>query len=289
VSRGHARIYDVVRRVPRGRVATYGEVARLAGIPSHARQVGYALAALRGSDVPWHRVINAKGEVSPRAEPGWEEVQRKLLEREGVVFDAHGRVSLERFGWQGEAGPARPTPAALRAARGRTIPDVIAPRLRVLFCGINPSLYSAATGHHFARPGNRFWRTLHAAGFTRRQLAPAEQRALLGHGLGITNLVARATGSAAELTPEELVAGRRRLAAKVRRLRPALVAVLGVEAYRRAFARPHAGAGPQPERLAGAALWVLPNPSGRSAHYQLRDLVALYRDVREAVSQRSAQ
>jgi TDG/mug DNA glycosylase family protein len=281
VSARRARIYDAVRRIPRGRVATYGEVARLAGIARHARQVGYALAALpRGSDVPWQRVINAKGEVSPRAAPGWEEVQRKLLQREGVVFDAHGRVSLARFGWPGEASAGRPTPAALRAARGRKIPDVIAPGLRVLFCGINPSLYSAATGHHFARPGNRFWPALHAAGFTKRRLAPPEQRALLGDGLGITNLVARATASAAELAPAELAAGRRRLIAKVRRWRPDVVAELGVEAYRRAFARPHAALGPQPERLAGATLWVLPNPSGLNAHYQLRDLVALYRRLR---------
>jgi TDG/mug DNA glycosylase family protein len=287
----YARIYETVRRIPPGRVATYGQIARLAGIPRHARQVGYALAALRGDDVPWQRVINAKGEVSPRAEPGYEEVQRTLLEREGVAFDAQGRVSLARFGWQGEAGAGRPTPAALRAARGRTIPDVIAPGLRVLFCGINPSLYSAATGHHFARPGNRFWKTLHAAGLTPRQLGPAEQRALLEHGLGITNLVARATASAAELSPAELVAGRRRLAARVRRLRPAVVAVLGVEAYRCAFERPRAPLGPQPDPLAGAALWVLPNPSGLNAHYQLRDLVALYGRLRNAVTsgKRSAQ
>jgi TDG/mug DNA glycosylase family protein len=283
MSSGYARVYDAVRRIPRGKVATYGQIARLAGIPRHARQVGYALAALRGDEVPWQRVINAKGEVSARAEPGWEEVQRRLLEREGVVFDARGRVSLARFGWLGAAGAARPTPAALRAARGRSIPDVIAPRLRVLFCGINPSLYSAATGHHFARPGNRFWKTLHAAGFTPRLLAPAEQRALLAHGLGITNLVARATARASELSAAELVAGRRRLVAKVRRLRPAVVAVLGVEAYRHAFAQPRAVLGPQPERVADAALWVLPNPSGLNAHYQLRHLVALYRRLRNAV------
>jgi len=274
---GYERIYAVIRRIPRGRVATYGEIARLAGIPRHARQVGYALAALTRDDVPWHRVINAKGEVSARAAPGADAVQRRLLEREGVVFDEAARVSLARFGWPG-APP--PTPAALRAARGRTLPDVIAPGLRVLFCGINPSLYSAATGHHFARPGNRFWPTLHAAGFTPRRLAPAEQRVLLEHGLGVTNLVARATTSAAELAPAELVRGRRRLVAKLRRFRPALVAVLGVDAYRRAFARPHAAPGPQPETLAGAALWVLPNPSGLNAHYQLRDLVALYRRLR---------
>jgi TDG/mug DNA glycosylase family protein len=279
----YAPIYETVRRIPRGRVATYGQIAKLAGIPRQARQVGYALAALRGDDLPWQRVINARGEVSPRAEPGWEEVQRRLLEREGVVFDAQGRVSLARFGWQADTRAARPTPAALRAARGRTLPDVIAPRLRVLFCGINPSLYSAATRHHFARPGNRFWKTLHAAGFTPRQLAPAEQRALLAHGAGITNLVARATAQASELSAAELVAGRRRLAAKVRRLRPAVVAVLGVDAYRRAFAQPHAALGPQPGPFAGAALWVLPNPSGLNAHYQLRDLVALYRRLHDAV------
>jgi len=154
----------------------------------------------------------------------------------------------------------------------------------VLFCGINPSLISAATGHHFARPGNRFWRTLHEAGFTRRRLAPAEQRTLLDEGLGLTNLVARATASAAELAPRELAAGRRRLAAKVRRLRPGVVAVLGIGAYRTAFVRPRAGLGPQPERLAGAGLWVLPNPSGLNAHYSLGELVRLYRQLGEALS-----
>ena len=147
----------------------------------------------------------------------------------------------------------------------------------MLFCGINPGLFSAATGHHFARPGNRFWRTLHEAGFTERRLAPAEQRLLLARGIGLTNLVARATASAAELSPAELAAGRRRLEAKVRRLRPRTVAVLGLGAYRHAFARPRAALGLQPEHLAGAALWVLPNPSGLNAHYQLPDLVRLYR------------
>lgn len=154
----------------------------------------------------------------------------------------------------------------------------------MLFCGINPSLISAATGHHFARPGNRFWRTLHEAGFTDRRLAPAGQRTLLGHGIGLTNLVARATASAAELSPDELAAGRRRLEAKVRRLRPRVVAVLGIDAYRQGFARPRVVLGRQPERLADAALWVLPNPSGLNAHYPLRDLVALYRQLSEALA-----
>jgi TDG/mug DNA glycosylase family protein len=163
------------------------------------------------------------------------------------------------------------------------LPDVLATGLRVWFCGINPSLISAATGHHFARPGNRFWRTLHEAGFTRRRLAPSEQRLLLDAGIGLTNLVDRATASAAELSAGELAAGRRRLEAKVRRLRPGAVAVLGIGAYRHAFGRPRGALGPQPERLAGAALWVLPNPSGLNAHYSLADLVSLYRRLGEAL------
>src|SRR5512134_1304728 len=177
----------------------------------------------------------------------------------------------------------KPTRSDLLAAKNKTVRDVIAPNLRVLFCGINPGLYSGATGHHFARPGNRFWRTLHEAGFTERLFAPAEQRLLLARGVGITNLVARATASAAELAAAELLAGRSRLAAKTRRLRPRTVAVLGIDAYRQAFARPRAAVGLQPERLGLAPLWVLPNPSGLNAHYQLRDLVALYRELRNAV------
>jgi TDG/mug DNA glycosylase family protein len=159
----------------------------------------------------------------------------------------------------------------------------VAPGLRVLFCGINPSPISAATGHHYARPGNRFWRTLHEAGLTRRRLTPSEQRLLLDAGIGLTNLVDRPTASAAELSAGELAAGRRRLEAKVRRLRPGAVAVLGIGAYRHAFGRSRGALGPQPERLAGAALWVLPNPSGLNAHYSLADLVALYRRLGEAL------
>jgi len=149
----------------------------------------------------------------------------------------------------------------------------------VLFCGINPGLLSAAKRQHFARPGNRFWRTLHEAGFTERVFAPAEQRELLARGIGITNLVARATASAAELSRAELVAGRRKLAAKVRRYRPRALAVLGIGAYRQAFEQPRAAPGLQPERLGETSLWVLPNPSGLNAHYQLPALVSLYRDV----------
>jgi double-stranded uracil-DNA glycosylase len=153
----------------------------------------------------------------------------------------------------------------------------------VLFCGINPGLYSAATGHHFARPGNRFWPALHAAGFSERLLHPSEERLLLQSGYGITNLVARSTAAADELAPEEFMAGHRRLAQKVKRYRPRVVAVLGVGAYRTAFARPQATLGRQPEELAGALVWVLPNPSGLNANHQLPDLVRLFRVLRQAV------
>lgn len=179
--------------------------------------------------------------------------------------------------------PFRPSRAELLAARDKTISDVIAPGLRVLFCGINPGLYSGATGHHFARPGNRFWPTLYAAGFTERLLTPAEEQLLLPAGYGITNLVARSTATADELEPRELITGRRRLEAMVRRYRPQVVAVLGIGAYRTAFARPRAVLGPQAERIAGAALWVLPNPSGLNAHYQLKDLAGVFRALRQAV------
>jgi double-stranded uracil-DNA glycosylase len=177
--------------------------------------------------------------------------------------------------------PARPTAADLAAANGRRVPDVIAPGLRVLFCGINPGLWSAAVGHHFARPGNRFWKALHLSGFTPRLLAPDEEDALLRLGLGITNLVERASAAAADLTPEELRAGAERLAAKASAVEPEVVAVLGVGAYRTAFGRPRAVVGPQPERIGGARAWVLPNPSGLNAHYQLDDLAEAFADLRQ--------
>src|SRR3989449_506691 len=166
------------------------------------------------------------------------------------------------------SGPRKPTSAELARAGGKGLRDVIAPRLRALFCGINPGLYSAATGHHFARPGNRFWPALHAAGFTPRLLHPSEQRLLLKGGYGITNLVNRATATADELAPVEFVSGRRRLAAKVRRHRPASVVFLGVGAYRHAFGRPKVAIGRQRETFEGAEIWVLPNPSGLNANYQ---------------------
>jgi TDG/mug DNA glycosylase family protein len=180
--------------------------------------------------------------------------------------------------------PTRPIPADLAAAAGRRVPDVLAPGLRVLFCGINPGLWSAAVGHHFARPGNRFWKALHRGGFTDRLLASDEEPELLRRGLGITNLVDRATAGAADLSPEELRAGGRRLAAKVHRVRPGVVAVLGVGAYRTAFARPRATVGPQPDPIGGAPVWVLPNPSGRGAHYQLPDLAEAFAELRRSLA-----
>jgi double-stranded uracil-DNA glycosylase len=178
--------------------------------------------------------------------------------------------------------PGRPTRAHLEAARGRTVADVIAPGLRVLFCGINPGLYTAAVGHHFARPGNRFWPTLHRSGFTERVFAPAEERLLLARGYGITNLVERATATAGELSAHELSTGRDRLEEKSRRFGPAFVAVVGIGAYRTAFGRPRADLGEQPELLGEARVWVLPNTSGLNAHYQLDDLARLFGRLREA-------
>ena len=177
----------------------------------------------------------------------------------------------------------KPTKEEILAAAGKTVRDVIAPRLRVLFCGINPGLYTAAVGHHFARPGNRFWPALHLAGFTDRLLSPFEERELLERRLGITNLVERATATAAQLTTEEFAKGGQQLRVKVQRYRPSFVAVLGISAYRTAFERPRAVLGRQGEMLDGAGVWILPNPSGLNAHYQLKDLAAMFRELRTAV------
>jgi TDG/mug DNA glycosylase family protein len=174
----------------------------------------------------------------------------------------------------------RPTREQLRAAYGKTIRDLIAPDLRVLFIGINPSLYSAAVGHHFARPGNRFWPTLYGAGFTDRLLAPAEERLLLDRGYGITNLVDGATAQAAELTEKDLSTGVRRLEKKVARFRPRWVAFLGISTYQAAWDRSATSVGPQQSRFGGARVWLLPNPSGLNAHYQLPALVRLFGDLR---------
>ncbi len=180
----------------------------------------------------------------------------------------------------GTSRPARPTPADLAAARQLTIPDVAAPGLRVLFSGINPGLYSAATGYHFARPGNRFWPALHQSGFTPRQFRPDEQMQLLGLGLGITNIVDRATARADELTAQELRDGGAALLAKAGRLRPRWLAVVGVTAYRTAFGQAGAAVGPQELTVADTRLWVLPNPSGLNALWPLPKLIEAFRDLR---------
>jgi double-stranded uracil-DNA glycosylase len=179
--------------------------------------------------------------------------------------------------------PWKPTKEQLLAATEKTVRDVIAPNLRVLFCGINPGLYTAAVGHHFARPGNRFWPALYAAGFTERLLSPFDERELLKSGYGITNVVARTTATADLLTKEEVLAGGERLRAKVLRYHPRILAILGLGAYRTAFNQPKAIVGRQPDLIGNTILWVLPNPSGLNANYQPAALARLFRELRESV------
>jgi TDG/mug DNA glycosylase family protein len=179
--------------------------------------------------------------------------------------------------------PRRPTKVEIAAARGHTLPDIIGPGLRVLFCGINPSLYSAAIGHHFGRPGNRFWPALHAGRFTPRLFSTYEDASLLEMGYGLTNLVARATARADELSAEELQQGQRILQRKVKLHAPEWVAFLGVTAYRTAFERPEAKLGPQEERIGETRLWVLPSPSGLNAHHSLVELGRLFAALRDTV------
>ncbi|MFF2569768.1 G/U mismatch-specific DNA glycosylase [Streptomyces sp. NPDC101191] len=183
-------------------------------------------------------------------------------------------------------GTPRFSAQELQAARDRLVPDVVAGGLSVLFCGINPGLMTAATGHHFARPGNRFWPVLHLSGFTPRLIAPAEQEELLAYGLGITNVVARATARADELSAEEYREGGRILTEKVRRLAPGWLAVVGVTAYRTAFGERKAAIGPQERTIAGPSgttrVWALPNPSGLNAHWTAQTMAEEYARLREA-------
>ena len=176
-----------------------------------------------------------------------------------------------------------PTREALLAAVDRTVPDVIGPDLGILFCGINPGLFTAYTGNHFAGPGNRFWPSLHAAGFTPRRFTPAEKDLLLPLGYGITNVVSRTTATAAELTAVELEEGGRILREKVAHYQPRCLAVLGIGAYRAAFGDAKAQLGRQPQALGETTLWVLPNPSGLNAHYPASRLAELFRELRLAV------
>src|SRR4051812_7877949 len=188
----------------------------------------------------------------------------------------HGSASGGRL-----TGVARPTPADLAAARDRTLDDLIEPGLRILFVGINPGLWSGATGFHFARPGNRFWRAIFEAGLTPRLLAAHEQRELLKYGIGVVNIVPRTTATAAELSNDEIRAGGRVLVDKILRFRPHKVAFLGVSTYRIAFDRPKASVGRQQERIGDSEVWVLPNPSGLNAHYQLPQLAEAYSALRD--------
>lgn len=181
------------------------------------------------------------------------------------------------------ASGTRPTRADLLAAADRTVADVVGPDLDVLFCGINPGLWTAWSGHHFGRPGNRFWPALHLGGFTPRRLHPSEQADLLRYGLGITNVVARASARADELTPDEFRDGGATLVAKVQRLRPRWLAVLGVGAYRVAFDRPKATVGRQDLTIGPTAVWVLPNPSGLNASWPTPRLAEAFRALRDAV------
>ncbi|NDK55829.1 G/U mismatch-specific DNA glycosylase [Pontibacter fetidus] len=178
----------------------------------------------------------------------------------------------------------KPTKAAIAAAQNQTIRDVIAPELDVLFCGINTGLYSAATGHHFARPGNRFWPTLHRAGFTPVLFTPYQELELISLGYGITNIVDRATASAAELTIEELKQGSQNLRRKLEVFRPKVLAVLGISAYRTAFELPKATLGRQPETMGETIVWVLPNPSGLNAHFPPVKLAEVFREFREGLA-----
>jgi TDG/mug DNA glycosylase family protein len=178
--------------------------------------------------------------------------------------------------------PRKPTRAELQASYGRTIPDLVGPGMTVLLVGINPSLWSGWAGVHFARPANRLWRTLHEAGFTDRLLHPSETSALVAAGIGITNLVDRATARADEVSDDELRAGVAKLRRLVRKHNPAYVAFLGLSAYRVAFGKPKATIGAQDEPLAGATVWLLPNPSGINAHYQQPDLTKAYAALRDA-------
>ena len=174
----------------------------------------------------------------------------------------------------------RPTEAELNAALKKRVPDLIAPDLRILFCGINPGRYSAAAGRHFAGPGNRMWPSLFAAGFTPRLFTPFDSEELLALGYGITNIVARTTASADELSKHEIVAGLGALEKKARKYRPRIIAILGFGAYRTAFGQRHAVEGLQPERLGPSAVWLLPNPSGLNAHHQGEPMIRMFRELR---------
>lgn len=204
----------------------------------------------------------------------------------GTVRHRRPRVQKANRHQIAEMASHRPSRAELLAAAGKTVPDVIAPGLQILFCGINPGLYSGWAGHHFARPGNRFWPALFASGFTDRLFRPDEERELLRFGYGITNLVGRATVASDELSPEELLAGGQVFQRMVKKHQPRAVAVLGVTAYRLAFGRPGAKVGEQPDKMGEALVWVLPNPSGLNAHFTPKALARLFSEFRLSLARR---
>ncbi len=177
----------------------------------------------------------------------------------------------------------KPTKEDLRDARRRTTEDLIDYNLKVLFCGINPGIWSGATGFHFAKPGNRFWKTLHLAGFTDRILLPSEEHELLELGCGITSFCKRTTARADELTIEEYIEGGKLLVKKIEKFKPNNLAVLGIGAYRTAFQKPKAKLGLQEEKIGETRIWLLPNPSGLNAHYQLGDLAELFSEMRQSI------
>lgn len=177
----------------------------------------------------------------------------------------------------------KPSKEDLRDAVNRTVEDLIDHNLKILFCGINPGIWSGATGFHFAKPGNRFWKVLHLAGFTDRILHPSEKHELLRRGYGMTCFVKRTTSRADELTSEEYIEGGKILVKKIEKYKPRTLAVLGIGAYRAAFQKPRATLGLQDEKIAGANVWLLPNPSGLNAHYQLNDLAGLYGALRREI------
>lgn len=177
----------------------------------------------------------------------------------------------------------KPTQKEIQEAIHKTIPDLIMPNLKVLFCGINPGLYSAATGYNFARPGNRFWRTLYLSGFTDHLFLPNEQEKLLEKGYGMTNFVDRATATAAELTNEEIIEGGKRLVEKLKIYKPKWLAVVGISTFRIAFNKPEAKIGRQSEKIHDTNVWVLPNPSGLNAHYSGDKLIDVFKELYDAV------
>jgi double-stranded uracil-DNA glycosylase len=250
-------------------------------------RVGGSVSAWAGRAVAATRIAAKRKEIGSRLMGGTlfraSHAPKGPFGHSGALGGADINEGDDLSGMRSSTEEWRPTREQLLAAREKRVPDVIAPRLRVLFVGINPGLHSAAVRHHFARPGNRFWKALRAGGLTPRVLSPFEEKELLKYGIGVTNIVARATASAAELSRGELRRGARLLVPKVRRYRPDTVAFVGLDAYRVAFEQPRATIGLQPENVIGASVWVLPNPSGINAHYQLPALARCFRELRRAL------